>query len=155
MGKSIFQRLAEYLRDLTAQGEAAPPSAGDPDDKRQPRLIAIEGGKGKGEPDGNEREKPCAVIGIPYSSDAAEETVENEEEDAMKQMKKYMYGVGAAVAAVFALSACGGGGEEARAEQGGQEGERRRAHAVVCESNKRVSAGTFVSKRKEGMRLSH
>ena len=43
----------------------------------------------------------------------------------------------------------GGGGEEARAEQGGQEGERRRAHAVVCESNKRVSAGTFVGKRKE------
>jgi hypothetical protein len=110
MGKSIFQRLAEYLRDLTAQGEAAPPSAGDPDDKRQPRLIAIEGGKGKGEPDGNEREKPCAVIGIPYSSDAAEETAENEEEDSMKQMKIYMYGVGAAVAAVFALSACGGGG---------------------------------------------
>ena len=110
MGKSILQRLAEYLRDLTAQGEAAPPSAGDPDDKRQPRLIAIEGGKGKGEPDGNEREKPCAVIGIPYSSDAADETAENEEEDAMKQMKKYMYGVGAAVAAVFALSACGGGG---------------------------------------------
>ena len=110
MGKSMLQRLAEYLRDLTAQGEAAPPSAGDPDDKRQPRLIAIEGGKGKGEPDGNERGKPCAVIGIPYSSDAAEETVENEEEDAMKQMKKYMYGVGAAVTAVFALSACGGGG---------------------------------------------
>jgi hypothetical protein len=110
MEKSILQRLAEYLRDLAAQGEAAPPSAGDPDDKRQPRLIAIEGGKGKGEPDGNEREKPCAVIGIPYSSDAAEETAENEEEDSMKQVKKYMYGVGAAVAAVFALGACGGGG---------------------------------------------
>ena len=110
MGKNILERLAEYLLDFTAQGKAAPPSAGAPDDNPPPRLIAIEGGKCKRERDGNEREKPCAVIGIPYSSDAAEETVENEEEDAMKQMKKYMYGVGAAVTAVFALSACGGGG---------------------------------------------
>ena len=31
----------------------------------------------------------------------------------MKQMKKYMCGIGTAVAAVFALSACGGGGGSA------------------------------------------
>ncbi len=93
MEKNILQRLAAYLRDL-----------------RQPRLTVIEGGKGKGEWDGNERRKHRAVIGIPYLSDAARSTVEEGKENAMKQMKKYMLAVGAAVAAAFALSACGGGG---------------------------------------------
>lgn len=93
MGRNILQRLAEYIRDLTGEEEAAPPSAGHPGDKRRPRLVAIEGGKGKGNQDGDEERKPCAVIGIPYSSDAAEETGEDEEhggEDAMNQMRKYI-----------------------------------------------------------------
>jgi len=97
MGKNILRRLAEYLRDLTVEGEAAPPSAGAPGDKRRPRLVAIEGGKGKRERDGDEPGKPCAVIGIPYSSDAADETVEDEEKeeddgkDDKEPMKKNMY----------------------------------------------------------------
>ena len=86
MGKNILQRLAEYLRDLTAQGKAVPPSAGGPGDKSRSRLIAIEGGKGKGERNGNERRNPCAVIGIPYSSDAADDTVEEEEECVMQKV---------------------------------------------------------------------
>jgi hypothetical protein len=108
MGKNILQRLAEYLRDLTAQGRDAPPPAGAPDDNPRPRLIAIEGGKGKGERDSTGKRNARAVIGIPYSSDTEEETVEDDEEgeeDAGKRMKKYMYGVGAAIAAVFVLSA--------------------------------------------------
>jgi len=61
--------------------------------------------------EGNERTKPCAVIGIPYSSDAAADTVEEEnEENVMKNIPKFMFVFAAAAAAVFALSACGGGG---------------------------------------------
>ena len=115
MGKNMLQRLMDYLRDIPSSGIVAPPSAERCPECGKPRLTAIDGGKGKKDRDGNEQKKPSAVIGIPYSSDAADETVEDEEEgeDAMKQMKKYMYGVGAAVAAVFALSACGGGGGSA------------------------------------------
>jgi hypothetical protein len=50
MEKSVLQRLIGFLRDLPRQRKA--------------------------DPEGTERTKPCAVIGIPYSSDAAEETVE-------------------------------------------------------------------------------
>ena len=64
----------------------------------------------KAESEGNERTNPCAVIGIPYSSDAAEETVEKEEEDVMKSIAKYMFVFAAVAVAAFALSACGGGG---------------------------------------------
>lgn len=49
-----------------------------------------------------------AVIGIPYSSDAAKETVEKEEEDVMKSIAKYMFVSAAVAVAAFALSACGG-----------------------------------------------
>ena len=47
MGKNVLQRLSEYLRDPSAQGKAAPPSAGDPGDAGRPRLTAIEGGQGE------------------------------------------------------------------------------------------------------------
>ena len=110
MEKSVLQRLFGFLRDLTDQRKADPPSDGDPGDKRRPRLTAIEGGKGTGKWDGNERRKPCAVIGIPYSSDAADDTVEEREESIMKHIAKYMFVFAAVAAAVFALSACGGGG---------------------------------------------
>ena len=80
MGKNILQRLMEYLRDIPSSGTVAPPSAGRCPECGKPRLTAIEGGKGKKDRDGNEQKKPTAVIGIPYSSDAAEETVEDEEE---------------------------------------------------------------------------
>ncbi len=110
MEKNILQQLFGFLRDLTDQREADPPSGDDPGDKWRPRLTVIEGGKGKGKWDGNERRKPCAVIGIPYSSDAADDTVEKEEESIMKHIAKYMYVFAAVAAAAFALSACGGGG---------------------------------------------
>jgi hypothetical protein len=50
------------------------------------------------------------VIGIPYSSDVAEETVEKEEKSLMKNIAKYTFVFAAVAASVFALSACGGGG---------------------------------------------
>jgi len=65
MEKKILQRLFGFLFDSPDQKKANPPSDGDPGDKRRPRLAAIEGGKGTGKWDGNERRKPCAVIGIP------------------------------------------------------------------------------------------
>jgi len=107
MGKGVLQRLFGFLWDLPDHTKADPPSGDDPGDKGRPRLTAIEEDKGKEGREGNERTKPCAVIGIPYSSDAAEKTVEKEEESVMKSIAKYMF-VFAAVAA--ALSACGGGG---------------------------------------------
>ena len=110
MEKSVLQRLFGFLRDLSDQRKGDPPSGDDPGDKLRPRLTVIEGGKGKGEWDGNERRKPCAVIGIPYSSNAADDTVEEEEESIMKNIAKYMFVFAAVAAAVFALSACGGGG---------------------------------------------
>jgi hypothetical protein len=110
MEKSVLQRLFGFLRDLTDQRKADTPSGDDPGDKWRPRLTMIEGGKGKGKWDGNERRKSSAVIGIPYSSDAAENTVEEEEENIMKHIAKYMFGFAAVAAAGFALSACGGGG---------------------------------------------
>ncbi len=110
MEKNILQRLFGFLWDLSDQRMADPPSGDDPGDKWRPRLTVIEGGKGKGKWDGNERRKPCAVIGIPYSSDAADDTVEKEEESIMKHIAKYMYVFAAVAAAAFALSACGGGG---------------------------------------------
>lgn len=110
MEKSVLQRLFGFLFDLSDQRKADPPSDDDPGDKKRPRLTVIEGGKGKEDREGNERIKPCAVIGIPYSSDAAEETVEKEEESIMKSIAKYMFVFAAVAAAVFALSACGGGG---------------------------------------------
>jgi hypothetical protein len=130
MEKSVLQRLFGFLRDLTDQRKADPPSGDDPGDKWRPRLTMIEGGKGKGEWDGNERRKPCAVIGIPYSSDAADDTVEEEEESIMKSIAKYMFVFAAVAAAVFALSACGGGG-------GG-------GSTPVATSAPVVSAGTMV-----------
>jgi len=110
MEKKILQRLFGFLFDSPDQKKANPPSDGDPGDKRRPRLAAIEGGKGTGKWDGNERRKPCAVIGIPYSSDAADDTVEEEEESIMKHIAKYMFVLAAVAAAGFALSSCGGGG---------------------------------------------
>ncbi len=109
MGKSVLQQLAGYLQDLLGEWKAPPPSGGDPGDRVRPRLTAIEGGKGKGEWDGNERRKTRAVIGIPYSSDAAGSTVEKGEGCLMKKIAKYMCVFGTAAAA-FVLSACGGGG---------------------------------------------
>jgi uncharacterized protein DUF5666 len=84
MERSVLQRLFGFLRDFPHQRKA--------------------------ESDGNERTNPCAVIGIPYSSDAAEKTVEKEEESVMKSITKYMFAAAALSTAAFALSACGGGG---------------------------------------------
>ena len=78
MRKDILQRLMEYLRGIPSSGNVAPPSTGRCPECGKTRLTAIEGGKGKKDRDGNEQKKPTAVIGIPYSSDAAEETVEDE-----------------------------------------------------------------------------
>jgi hypothetical protein len=110
MEKSVLQRLFGFLCDLSSQRKADPHSDGDPGDKRRPRPTATEGGKGKEDREGNEREKPCAVIGIPYSSDAAEERGEKEKECIMKSNAKYMFVIAAVAAAVFALSVCGWGG---------------------------------------------
>lgn len=111
METGLLQRLAGYLRDLFATGETDPPAGEGPGDRRRPELTVIEGGKGKSEWDGNERRKPCAVIGIPYSSDAAENTVrEAEEEEGMKNITRYMFTVTAVAAAAMLLAACGGGG---------------------------------------------
>lgn len=110
MGKNILQRLFGFLWDPSEPGKANPSSGDDPGDNGRPRLTVIEGGKGNGEWDGNERRKIPAVIGIPYSSDAADDTVEKEEESVMKHIAKYMFVTAAVAAAVFALSACGGGG---------------------------------------------
>ncbi|GAB4246296.1 MAG: hypothetical protein OHK0028_24080 [Deltaproteobacteria bacterium] len=80
MERNVLQRIAGYLRDLACDDKGGTPfgtgtsaslSAGRPDENGKHRLVAIDGGKGKTERDGNERKKPCAVIGIPYSSDAA------------------------------------------------------------------------------------
>ena len=82
METGFLQRMAGFFRDL----------------------------KGASEWDGNERKKPCAVIGIPYSSDAAENTETKEEEDVMKNNAKYMFTAVAVAAAAVLLAACGGGG---------------------------------------------
>jgi len=82
MGKGLLQRLAGCLRDL----------------------------KGTSERDGNERNKPCAVIGIPYSSDAAENTDPESEEKTMKRIGMYMFTTAAIAVAAIILAACGGGG---------------------------------------------
>jgi len=102
MERSVLQRLFGFLWDPSDPRKANPPSGDDPGGRRQPVLTVIEGGKGKGGWDGNERRKPCAVIGIPYSADVAEETVEKNDERIMKSIAKYMFSVGMAVAVVFA-----------------------------------------------------
>ena len=79
MGTGVLRRLFGFLRDPFCQTEAAPLSGGVPGDKVRPGLTAIERDMGKevGENrEGNERTKPCAVIGIPYSSEPAEDTAE-------------------------------------------------------------------------------
>ena len=111
MGKNILLRLMDYLRDIPWSGKAAPPSAGRLEEAGKPRLAVSDGGKGEKERVGKEGRKPRAVIGIPYSSDAADDTVEEEEEECvMKKVAKYMFVTGTAVVAAFALGACGGGG---------------------------------------------
>jgi hypothetical protein len=105
MGKNILQRLFGFLWDPSDPGKANPPSGDDPGDKGRPRLTVIEGGKGMEKWDGIERRKPCAVIGIPYSSDTADETVEDIEEDAVEKIAKFMLVAGTVAAAAFALGA--------------------------------------------------
>ena len=113
MKKKMARRLAEYLRELVSSAQAAPPFADRLRDGGKTHPTVIEEGKGKEDGEGNEGRKPCAVIGIPYSSDAAEKTVRKEEEETMNRKAKYMSAIGAAVAAAFALGACGGGGSGA------------------------------------------
>ena len=81
MEKSVLQRLFGFFRDLSDQRKAAPPSPVGLHEGGKPRLTAIEGGKGKTGWDGNERRKPAAVIGIPYSSDIADGTMEEKGSD--------------------------------------------------------------------------
>ncbi|RJP25819.1 MAG: hypothetical protein C4529_00005, partial [Deltaproteobacteria bacterium] len=75
---------------------------------RRTGVAAVEGGKGRGSWDGVERRKSRAVIGIPYSSDAAGHTEAEGEEKVMKSAAKYMIFAGVAAAVAVALSACGG-----------------------------------------------
>ena len=89
MGKSVLSRLIGFFLNSPGRRRADPPSDGDPGDKRRPCLTLIKGSKGKGEWDGNERRKPCAVIGIPYSSDAAEDTGEEEEEIELRRENRH------------------------------------------------------------------
>lgn len=110
MGKNQLQRLVEYLRERAPSKEAAPTFADKLRDGGKRHLTSIDKGRGKGERDGNERREPCAVIGIPYSSGTAEETVEDGEGNSMRQLTRNMFAFGAALAAAFALTACGGGG---------------------------------------------
>jgi len=107
MEKSVLQRLFGFLRNLPDRTKANPPSGCDPGTDRRPRLTVIEGGIGKEVREGNEREKPCAVIGIPYSSDAEDmvEEEDEEEESVMKNISKYMFLFAAVAAAAFALGA--------------------------------------------------
>jgi hypothetical protein len=108
MKKGVLQRLFGFLRGLPDRTKADPPTCSDPGCCRRPRLTVIEGGTGMNDREGNERKKPCAVIGIPYSSDAAdmveEEEEEEEEERVIRNIAKFMF-VFAAAAAVLALNA--------------------------------------------------
>ena len=109
MEKGVLRRLFGFLRDPSDQRKADPPSDGDPGDKGRPRLTAIEGGKGKEDREdreGNERTNPCAVIGIPYSSEAAAHTGEEEKEESdLKNIAKFMFVSAGAAVAVFFLGA--------------------------------------------------
>ena len=106
MGKSVFHRLFGFLRDPSDQRKADPPSDGDPGDKGRPRLTAIEGKEDRENREGNERTKPCAVIGIPYSSEAAAHTGEEEKEESdLKNIAKFMFVSTGAAVAVFFLGA--------------------------------------------------
>lgn len=110
MKKSVLQRLFGFLREITGSPKADPPSCGDSCCDRRPRLVVIEGGIGKEGREGNGRERPCAVIGIPYSSDTEDSVEEEEEEEeteerVIKNIAKFMIVFAAAAAAVFALNA--------------------------------------------------
>ena len=109
MKKGVLQRLFGFLRGLPDRAKSDPPSGGDPGDNRRPCLTAIKGGTGMEDREGNGRKKPCAVIGIPYSTDAEEmeeeEEEEEEEERVIKNIAKFMFVFGAAAVAVLALNA--------------------------------------------------
>jgi len=107
MKKSVLQQLFGFLREIAGRPQADPPSCGDSCCDRRPRLVVIAGGTGMEDREGNGRERPCAVIGIPYSSDTEDsvEEEEGEEESVMKNISKYMFLLAAVAAAAFALSA--------------------------------------------------
>ncbi|HEX9191216.1 MAG TPA: hypothetical protein VF847_03905 [Candidatus Deferrimicrobiaceae bacterium] len=109
MGKSILQRLAGYVRDLNLTGTANPRPGGERPDGGRGRLSAVGRGKGEGNRGGDDPVKPCAVIGIPYSSDAVGKTEPEEEESAMKTIAKYMFTAVVFAAAAMILAAGGGG----------------------------------------------
>ena len=108
MGKSVLQRLAGYLRNIALHGTADPPADGDPGDGNRPRPTAIEGVEAKENRNGNDATRPCAVIGIPYSSGSVDKK-ETEEESVMKTIAKYMFTAVAIAAATRILTAWGGG----------------------------------------------
>jgi hypothetical protein len=122
MGKGVLQRLAGYLRDLWISWEANPHAWGGGTDRKSARLVAIDGSKGISGWDGVERRKPRAVIGIPYSSDAAENTEMAGEEKTMKRIGMYLFTTVAVAAAAFLIAACGGGGGGTTSSAGGTTG---------------------------------
>ena len=85
MGKSVVRRLAEYLRDLWVTNEGnAPEENGEAGwEKGAPSA----GGEEPAGWDGAERRKLRAVIGIPYSSDNAEDEDPDPEEKPGKRME--------------------------------------------------------------------
>lgn len=101
MGKGVFQRLAEYLTSFWLSGEASPQTGSEDPDGRQGRQDAPAGGKEQAGWDGGERRKPRAVIGIPYSSDAAEDTDQDEEGETRKRVGMLAFGIAAAAAAMI------------------------------------------------------
>lgn len=104
MGKGVLRRLADYLTCLWDSGEANPHTGNEDTGQMQGRRVATADGKEQTGRDGGDRRKPRAVIGIPYSSDAAEDTDPDEEEETMKRVGMYAFTV-AAAAAVMILAA--------------------------------------------------
>ena len=102
---SVLRRLAGYLRRFWFTGEESPGDGGEESKGGRGGLAAIEGGKERTGSRGRERGTPRAVIGIPYSSDAAEDEDPEEEEQPMKRIGKRMFALAAAGAAAVILAA--------------------------------------------------
>jgi hypothetical protein len=105
MGKGVFRRLAEYLASFWVSGGADPQAGNEDTDMGQGKNGATADGKVQAGWDGGERRKPRAVIGIPYSSDPAEDTDPDEDEENVKRVGMYAFMMAVAAAAVMILAA--------------------------------------------------
>lgn len=101
MGKGVLLRLADYLTCLWDSGEADPHAGNEDTGKMQGGRVATADDGDRAGRDGGDRRKPRAVIGIPYSSDAAEDTDPDEEEETMKRVGMYAFAMAAAAAVVI------------------------------------------------------